>query len=239
MNLQKEFQLKKLILTSILLGLSGVSAFAKPTWYTAFDVVLPIEFWSAGVRTPVNSTDIVIGGGFNAKAFYRNNFGFFMDFGMGGLLSQTEINGKEPITKPISVFVSAGLAYRIPLKGTSMSIALALGPRYSLLTYTYEKIPKQVTERKEGFFIITTTLPEGKRSITYDTFGLVLESAIIIAFSPEFFLNAGASIGLNFSKELTFRGGRGSSSNSVERKQSAANYFGFAVIPKIGIGFSF
>ena len=84
-----------------------------------------------------------------------------------------------------------------------MSIALALGPRYSLLTYTYEKIPKQVTERKQGIFIITTTLPEGKRSITYDTFGLVLESAIIIAFSPEFFLNAGASIGLNFSKERT------------------------------------
>ena len=116
MNPQKEFQLKKLILTAILLGLSGVSAFAKPTWYTAFDVVLPMEFWSAGGRNPVNSADIVIGGGFNAKAFYPNNFGFFMDFGMGGLLSQTEINGKEPITKPISVFVSGGQPIAFPCK---------------------------------------------------------------------------------------------------------------------------
>ena len=231
--------MRKLVPIIVLLGVSGVFAFAQPTWYTSADLSLPVELWSGGESTAVNYSDVALAGGANVRAFYPNGFGFFLDFGLGPLLSRTA-NGRKvtfPVSTPSNLFVAAGGAYRIPLNATPMSLSIAVGPRYSLLSYTTKEIPKKVTRTREGIFIVTRTLPAGRETTTYQTFGVIVEPAIIIAFGPSFFLEAGVNIGVNFWKEITYRGGRGSNANSIINSQTVENYFGFGITPHIGIGF--
>ena len=234
--------MKKFSLVIVFIVLSGASAFAKPTVYPSLNFGLPVELWSEGAGTAVKFSDVSIAGGIKAKVFFENNLGVFVDLGVGTMVSQT-VDGRNVTnlkdSKPFAFYAAVGAAYRLPLGGP-ITLSIGAGPSYTLQSTTFEK-PAQVVPATTTFGGVTIgtsrTIPARKITNTLHTFGLVLEPALIVAFGPNLFLDAGVNLGFNFIRELSTKSEVGSASATTSRAYK--KYFGVAITPYIGLGYSF
>lgn len=225
----------------VFIVLSGASAFAKPTVYPSLNFDLPVELWSAGAGTAVKYSDVSIAGGIKAKVFFENNLGVFVDLGVGTMVSRT-IDGRNLTNlkdfKPFAFYAAVGAAYRLPLGGP-ITLSIGAGPSYSLQSTSVER-PARVVPPVRRFGITITpsvTVPASKITETLHTFGLVLEPALIVAFGPNLFLDTGVNLGFNFIRELSTKRDVGSASATTSR--AFKKYFGVAITPYIGLGYSF
>lgn len=234
--------MKKFSLVIVFIVLSGASAFAKPTVYPSLNFGLPVELWSAGAGTAVKYSDVSIAGGIKAKVFFENNLGVFVDLGVGTMVSRT-IDGRNLTNlkdfNPFAFYAAVGAAYRLPLGGP-ITLSIGAGPSYTLQSTSVER-PAGVRIVVVNFGGVavrrSVTVPASKITNTLHTFGLVLEPALIVAFGPNLFLDAGVNLGFNFIRELSIKSDVGSASATTSR--AFKKYFGVAITPYIGLGYSF
>ena len=209
--------------------------------YPSLNFGLPVELWSAGEGTAVKFSDVSIAGGIKAKVFFENNLGVFVDLGVGTMVSQT-IDGRNVTNlkdfKPFAFYAAVGAAYRLPLGGP-ITLSIGAGPSYTLQSTTLERPARVVPAITFGGVTIGTsrTIPASKITDTLHTFGLVLEPALIVAFGPNLFLDAGVNLGFNFIRELSTKSEVASASATTS--MAYKKYFGVAITPYIGLGYSF
>lgn len=250
--------IKRYVLVTVLIVSCTVAAFAQPEVQLSLDFGLPLAFDNYKVpkftsfkgfpgferevpETKVNESLFAFGTGINARVFWPNNVGAFLDLTFGFPFSYEQTSKQEGASQDGKIKLddykggkllfsaAVGAAYRLPL-GTMLDFYAGAGPTWRLVTLGgLESGPHKITS-------------------TSNAIGLLLNPGVTFKLGPSLFLDAGVNLDLNFfrTSAVTYEFASGTLAaakklleEDAKARSKVESYFGFQATPYVGVGYSF